>query len=328
LLFTQNDRPLFYPPERCRNDVLDHYKILFQNLIAVLNYLLFLLAGFFIALFRVTPFWLMYLISDGFRFLLWRVAGYRRKVVRENLRCCFPDEPEKNLNRIEKESYRNLIDILVEGIKGFTMTNQQFIARHKVINPEVLKPYLDSGQSMIGVTAHYNNWEWGTASASLQVNFKVVGFYKPLSNRFIDKMLRNSRERCGTSLASIRETTRTFEAYRNIPTIFLMAADQNPGKPDNAIWVRFLGRETAFLHGPEKHARANNLPLIYIHINRIKRGWYELVLEPLVPNPNELPYGDITRRYAARVEEVIRANPSNWLWSHKRWKHKPTAPVN
>lgn len=318
----------FIQRKTARVHTIHVFSFILKNPHAVLNFLLFLVAWFFIALFRVTPFWLMYRISDAFRFLLWRVVGYRRRVVQQNLRCCFPDEPEKNLRQIEKESYRNLIDILVEGIKGFTMSNEQFTARHKVVNPEILKPYLEAGQSLIGVTAHYNNWEWGTASASLQVNFKVVGFYKPLSNKFIDKMLRKSRERCGTSLASIRQTSQTFEAYKNTPTIFLMAADQNPGKPDNAIWVRFLGRETAFLHGPEKHARANNLPLIYIHINRVKRGWYELFLEPLVPDPNALPYGGITRKYASRVEEVIHANPSNWLWSHKRWKHKPAAPIN
>jgi len=289
-----------------------------------LHLITFLVAGVFILLFWLTPFRLLYCVSDLFRFLLQYVAGYRREVVRRNLLESFPGKSEKDFKEIERGIYRNLTDILVEGIKGFTMTRRQFILRHKVINPEVLTPYIDEGKSIIGVTAHYNNWEWGTGSASQQVPCKVVGFYKPLSNPFLDKLLRYSRQRCGTALASIRQTTLTFGKYRNIPVIFLMAADQNPGKPDKAVWVRFLGRETAFLHGPEKHARANNLPVIYIHIIRKRRGWYELILEPLVDCPNELPYGEITRRYAAKVEEAIIANPENWLWSHKRWKHKRT----
>lgn len=290
----------------------------------LLHFVTFLVAGVFIVLFGLTPFWLLYRVSDVFRFLLRRVAGYRCEVVSCNLSDSFPGKSEEELNEIEQGFYRNLTDILVEGIKGFTMTRSQFVRRYKVVNPEVVMPYIKAGRSVIVVTAHYNNWEWGTGSASRQVECNVVGFYKPLSNPLLDRFLRYSRQRCGTTLASIRQTTLTFEKYCSAPAIFLMAADQNPAKPDNAVWVNFLGRETAFLHGPEKHARANNLPVIYAHIVRKRRGWYELVLEPLVDSPNELPYGEITRRYAAKVEEVIRANPANWLWSHKRWKHKRT----
>lgn len=291
----------------------------------VINFFAFLLAGLMIAVFRVTPFWLLYGISGFIRVILRRVLGYRRDVVRQNLLACFPDESPAHLRKIEQDTYRNLTDILVEGIKGFTMSHRQFLSRHRVLNPEVLEPYLAKGQSMIGVTAHYNNWEWGTCSASLQVPCKVVGFYKPLSNRLLDQWLKRSRARCGTTLVSIRHTSQAFSQYKQVPAIFLMAADQNPGKLDNAIWVPFLGRDTAFLHGPEKHARANNLPIIYIHILRKRRGWYELVLEPLVEKPADLPYGEITRRYAARVEAAIREEPASWLWSHKRWKHKRMA---
>lgn len=289
---------------------------------AIINFILFLIAGLFIVLFWLTPFWLLYRISDLFRLIFWRMAGYRKSVVMQNLLDCFPDEPKENLKRIEKATYQNLTDILTEGIKGFTMRDKQFIKRYRLSNPEVIQPYFERGQSFIAVTAHFNNWEWGASSASLQVPFKVVAFYKTLSNPYIDKLLRYTRERRGTSLISIRETTLTFEKLRSTPTIFLMAADQNPGKPDNAIWVKFFGRETAFLHGPEKHARANNLPVVYAHIVRKKRGWYDLVIEPMVDNPKDLPYGEITRKYANMLEEEIRANPGSWLWSHKRWKHR------
>ncbi|HAQ65698.1 MAG TPA: lipid A biosynthesis acyltransferase [Bacteroidales bacterium] len=293
-----------------------------QKLMAVLNFILFLIAGLFMVLFWLTPFWLLYRISDLFRLVFWRLAGYRKSVVMQNLHDCFPDEPEENLKKIEKSTYRNLTDIITEGIKGFTMTDRQFIKRYRLSNPETIQPYFDRGQSFIAVTAHFNNWEWGASSASLQVPFRVVAFYKTLSNPYIDNLLRRTRERRGTSLVSIRETSLTFEKLKDTPTIFLMAADQNPGKPDNAIWVKFLGRETAFLHGPEKHARANNLPVVYAHIVRKKRGWYDLVIEPMIENPNELPYGEITRRYASKLEEEIRANPGSWLWSHRRWKHR------
>jgi len=102
----------------------------------------------------------------------------------------------------------------------------------------------------------------------------------------------------------------------------MMAADQSPSNHSKAIWVNFLGIETAFLHGPEKHAVLNDYPVFYIHVERVKRGFYTCELSLLADNPGILPEGEITRRYAAKVESIIREKPENWLWSHRRWKKR------
>ena len=80
--------------------------------------------------------------------------------------------------------------------------------------------------------------------------------------------------------------------------------------------------ETACIHGPEKYAKMYNYPIIFIDIQRVKRGFYEIELSTLVENPIELTNGEITKLYMNKLEEVIRKNPENWLWSHRRWKHK------
>ena len=76
------------------------------------------------------------------------------------------------------------------------------------------------------------------------------------------------------------------------------------------------------MHGPEKHARINNYPVIYLNIQRVKRSYYELPAEKLIDDPSKLPDGEITKRYMGRLEEILKDRPENWLWSHKRWKKK------
>ena len=49
------------------------------------------------------PFGILYFLSDGVFFLVYRVIRYRRKVVRENLNLVFPDKTEKELRSIEKK---------------------------------------------------------------------------------------------------------------------------------------------------------------------------------------------------------------------------------
>jgi len=227
---------------------------------------------------------------------------------------------EQEMQQLIKLVYQNLSDVLLEGIKAFTMSRRQFIKRHKVIIPDFLKAYYESGISIIGVTGHINNWEWGSISASYQVSHKILAFYKPLSNKWIDKLVLWSRIKSGTTLASITETSLTFERWKGTPTIFLMVADQSPASKDKAYWVDFLGRETAFLHGPEKHARNNDYPVMFTEIRRVKRGYYEVHLSLLAEKPSALPDGEITRRYVAKLNSLIRSEPQNWLWSHRRWK--------
>ena len=238
----------------------------------------------------------------------------------KNLESSFPGMGKAEISAIEKRFYLNLSDIIVEGIRAFTMNKEQVLARHKILNPEIMDPFFEAGQGVIIVTGHYGNWEWGALSPGLQTRFQIVGFYKPMKNNHIDKFVRKNRSRYGTILSPIRETTKTFETHRGRPVIYLMAADQSPSNREMAYWVEFLDRDTAFLHGPEKHARINNYPVLFVAIRRVKRGFYELELSKLVEDPSKLPDGEITRRFAEQLEKLIREDPANWLWSHKRWK--------
>lgn len=276
----------------------------------------------FIWLFAVIPFFLLYQISNVFYVLLYYVFGYRKKIILKNLTECFPNKSEKEIKALLPSIYKNLTDNILEGIKAFTMTSKQIVKRHKIVNPEIFEKYFNNKQTMIAVAGHYGNWEWGSISASLQTDYNMVALYKPLSNKIIDNFIRKSRERSGTVLASMFETSETFKKHKDTPSVFLMAADQSPGRKyiKNAYWIDFLGRDTAFLHGPEKYAKNNNYPVMYVDVQRIRRGYYEIELSILADNPLELKDGELTARFAKKLESIIYTEPANWLWSHNRWK--------
>ena len=282
-------------------------------------FLFSLLAGFI----GLLPFRLIFILSSFFSWLLGSILKYRWTVIEENLKKSDLPLSDKKRNQIIKAYYRNLSDIILEGIKSFSMSRKSVIKRHKILNPELLNQFYDQGKSVIVVTGHIGNWEWGSLSAGLYTDFNVVAFYSPMRNKPIDKMMRWSRSRFGTILSPTKGTTNTFEANKKRPTLYLMAADQSPSKVSSAHWIHFLGRTTAFLHGPEKHARHNNYPVVFVDIERIKRGYYELKLTILTENPDKTTHGEITGRYAAILENYIRRHPDNWLWSHRRWKKKP-----
>ncbi len=297
-------------------------KKIFKKITNILTSGLFI---FFVGLFGIIPFRLLYLFSDFLAFLFRRVFKYRLQVIHKNISLSNLKVKDEEKKELIKKIYANLSDVIVEGIKSFTMSRSSVLKRHKVRNPEIVDPFFAEQKSLILVTGHICNWEWGSLSAGLQTPYHILGFYKPLKNPYVDRFLRWSRSRFGTTLASIKETSLSFKQQKTIPTLFLMAADQSPSKPVFAYWIDFLGRDTAFLHGPEKHAKSNNYPVIFTDIERVKRGYYEMTLSVLADKPNEIPDGEITLRYAKNLEKVISEKPEKWLWSHKRWKHQRRA---
>ncbi|MFN8205973.1 MAG: lysophospholipid acyltransferase family protein [Bacteroidales bacterium] len=286
---------------------------------ALFGTFLFFLAVVFVG---ILPFPLMYLLSDLVAFVLYKIMAYRKSVVLSNLQGSFGELPPAELKKLTWGIYRNISDVLLEGIKAFTMSRRQVLKRHRILNPELLGPLFASGRSLIGVTGHYNNWEWGTLSSCLYSDFKIVGFYKPLSNQYIDRFVRWSRARYGTTLASIENTSQTFLDWKDRSTVFLMASDQGMPKKyaHKAYWIQFLNRDTPFLHGLEKHARLHELPVFYIDVQRVKRGYYHVELSFLTTDPGSLPEGKLTVLYARKLESVIVKKPENWLWTHRRWR--------
>jgi len=275
---------------------------------------------FFLIIISILPFSVLYVFSDIICFTICYIIKYRRKIIIKNLNDSFPGLSDDEINKLIYKVYQNLADVSVESIKAFTMSAKQIMRRHRVLQPEVADEYLQQNRSVIAVTGHIGNWEWGSLSASLFIKQNAVAFYKTLSNPFIDRFIRFNRSRTGTMLVSTKETYLTFQNLVNKASIYLMAADQRPGSANSCYSVPFFGRETPFLRGPEKYSRLYNYPVVFINIKRVKRGCYNVDIEKLVDDPASLPEGEITALYARKLESVIRENPENWLWSHNRWK--------
>jgi len=268
------------------------------------------------------PFPVFHFLSNGVALLLRKVFKYRHKVVVENLRNSFPDKTPAELKAITKGFYLNLSDILLESIKGFTMSRASIMKRFKFVNPEVIDSYVAEGKSIMIMGTHVANWEWAFIVYNPQIAHQVVVVYKMLSNPHIEKYSHRQRSRLGTICEPMQRTARAMLEYRNTPSAYIMASDQNPSNIQKAHWVDFLNQDTVCQNGTDKLARKMDYPVFFHDNKRVKRGYYEVTFRPLEPNPKASEVGSITTVYMQILEKVIQDNPKDWLWSHKRWKHQ------
>ena len=249
------------------------------------------------------------------------MIGYRKKIVFTNLKNSFPEKDEQELKRIMSRFYRHLCDIIMEGIKGFTISERNLRKRLIIKNPEFSNYFADKGKSIIFVGGHYNNWEICAQAFSMYSNHKCIGIYKPLSDEFLNQKIYTSRSKYGMNLVSMKQTKRSFEDGTEAKAI-VFGSDQNPANPKRAHWLRFLNQDTGVLFGVEKYSKQYDWPVVYVSISKIKRGYYEVEYSLITDKPTEQPHGKITEDFTKRLEQDIINQPEYWLWSHKRWKHK------
>lgn len=249
------------------------------------------------------------------------MVGYRKDVVMHNLSIAFPEKAEKERVRIAKDFYHNFLDSFIEMIKLITINEKQFRKRITT-NIEVVNELEGKVPNLAMVSAHFFNWEFANLATSLDSKFPVLTVYMPVKNKSVDKLMYNMRSKFGSKLIAATNFRREFFPYARLNFGLGLIADQNPGNPGQAYWLPFFNRLTPFVKGAEKTSKANNSGVVFLHFYKIKRGFYKFDWQVVTTDPKSYGDGQLTKELVKLTEEAIRKTPSNYLWSHKRWKHQ------
>lgn len=265
--------------------------------------------------------------------VVYYLVRYRLSTVRGNLQRSFPYEAMADrfesqrdhtrwLRRIERQFYRHLADLFVEGFYNTAAPLGRITRRYRFENAEMLEKYYDEGISVVLLSSHYNNWEYMITSLAPRINHHAVGVGKPLDNKGFGRFITARRARFGTEIVdqtNVREAMAYYDRWR-VPVAYMMLSDQSPSNPHRSLWTPFLHQDTAFLFGAEHFARKYNMPVIGYDVRKERRGHYVVSFYLISEDPSSMAEGDITRQYAAHLEQLIGDNPQYWLWSHRRWK--------
>jgi KDO2-lipid IV(A) lauroyltransferase len=288
-----------------------------------MNRVTFRITASILYLISLLPFPVLYFLSDILYIILYYIIKYRRNVVLNNLLNSFPEKSRSEIEQIEKRFYRYLADLILESVKTISISANEIKKRFVFKNLDNMKTYLQNGRSIIAVSGHYGNWEWGPVAIGLELREKVLVVYKPLSDKRFEELMISMRSRFGSIMVPMKQTLRKVFEYRNEPSVLVLVGDQTPTFEESQYITNFLNQQTAVFLGVEKIALKLKNPIVYFSINRIKRGYYECVIKSLIDNPEQTKDHEITQAHTIELEKNIRFQPEYWLWSHKRWKFSP-----
>jgi Kdo2-lipid IVA lauroyltransferase/acyltransferase len=268
------------------------------------------------------PWAALYAFSAFLYFLAYYVVRHRDHVIREQLEKVFPNSSAAERQEIHKQFLRSFCDVLVELLKSVSMTEADMRRRMLLTNGELARRYLDAGQSVMLMTSHLGNWEWLLHGVSLQLGYALDAAYKPLHDQWAERLMLKVRSRFGARLVPAKELLADFFKRRGVVRAIGMNADQAPMSTDQRYWTQFLGQDTAFYIGAEQIARAMRLPILYVHVRRVRRSFYEVEFLPLWDGREPIEPNQVTERYARACEVDVLKSPADWLWSYRRWRLK------
>lgn len=267
------------------------------------------------------PLRVLYILSDALYVLVYRISGYRRKVVLNNLQLVFPEKTLTERKKIASRFYHNFIDSIIESLK-MVSASDAYIQKRVSGNWEVLNDLYKTSRSCQIHLGHTFNWEWANLAGAKEMHYTFLGVYMPIKNKIFDRLFRKLRSKSGSVLLPATDMRKAMIPWRNRQYCIGLVADQAPANPEKSFWLNFFGKPTPFVTGPETGARTSNIPVVFANIEKPRRGYYKVVFTLAEMEPGNLDRGELTLRYARYLEEVIKQQPDMWLWSHRRWKRE------
>lgn len=277
---------------------------------------------FFEKLISVMPLSFLYLLSDFLYLILNYVVKYRKEVVIQNLKNSFPQKSEQEIKILHKKYMRIMADLIIESLKFSKMNEKDFLKHFEFKNIELLDNLYKNNKSVFVACGHTGSWELAAMVLPLICKHKVYAIYQPQKNIYFDNYIKKIRGSFGLELLASQQAYRRFIENKDKLTLNFILGDQSPSRDGDNYWTNFLNQETAFFTGLEKMSKSLGFAVVFLRIIRKKRSNYVLEFELLTEEVKQSRLGEISEMYVRALENLILEFPENWLWSHRRWKHK------
>lgn len=271
------------------------------------------------------PYCVLYKVFSPFvYFVLYRLVGYRKKVVRRNLAAAFPHKSETERRDIERKFYRHLADNFVDVFDLTSMSSAELKRRMEIENIDEFDQQVGT-KSWIGALGHYGEWEY-FCSFAIGHDYPNLGVYHPLSSKVMDRFMIYLRTRFGMeAIPMFNLGRRVLQCVKEQKQMALgLISDQRAlVKLTDKRWRMFLGQPTLFIAGMGHYAKRFEMPVYVLETEKVKASYYKCRFVQIYDGKEDISDLEIVDRYVAHLEQMIERRPELWLWSHKRWKQTP-----
>ncbi len=286
-----------------------------------IEYILLLITGFFVNLFSLK---VSQKIAKFWGLVLYYFIPVRKKTAFINLSLCFPEKNKKWKLNVIKSCYQNVLMTLTEIL---CMPNIVKKGIDKIFDEADCVAFikgLEKKRGIILVSGHYSNWELSAIALSYFINNPISVIVKTQTNSFVDEKINEYRVLTGNRMIHIGASLREIPKIIKNNGIIAFLIDQSA--PEGySYFVNFFGNQVSSFSGAAKYALKYGSELVFGYILRKENLKFKLVsfkigTDNLTGDADEAA-AELTQRIQKTIENVIKENPEQWLWFHRRFKH-------
>ena len=249
---------------------------------------------------------------------------FRKKAIaKKNILIAFPNINETSIDEIIDNMWRNIGSIFGEyiHINKFSILDEE---KNKIVftNKNNLQILKNNKKPIVFFSGHFANFEL-MAKCLRELEFNIGAIYRPLNNIFLNPIMEFIRKKYICSIQIEKGSAGTKKLIKHISTNNPLALmiDQ---RLSSSIRVPFFNQPATTTSTPAQLSIKYDALLVPVFLKRLKKTKYEFFIEePLVvkkTNNYEKDIFNITEIMNKKIEEFIKVDPANWLWSHDRWK--------
>lgn len=259
--------------------------------------------------------------------VMYRVDRKHRQRALANLQRSFPEKSVAEHQRLARQCMHQLVMLAVEMLFTTRLIRLDTWARYCELENfnEVLSLMLKPGQGIIMLTGHYGNWEiLGYVLAT--IGFETTSIARPLDNPYLNDWVMGVRERQGQKIIGKKGATTEVTDVLDRGGVVGFIADQNAGS--KGLFVDFFGRKASTYKSIGLLALHYEVPVVIGYARRTDgrfrfRLGVQDVIYPEDWKSQDDPLRYVTQRYTRGIETIVRDEPGQYLWLHRRWKTRP-----
>ncbi len=251
-------------------------------------------------------------------------SAKQRKRITDNLRLAYGDKyDKKEQKKIGIQAFMNLIDTVFGIVKRDGLAKEKVIENVTFEGCEIIKNYQKEGRNFILITGHYGNWELLSQSIAIKCDLTLVGVGRKMDSDTMDEVLKKNREQFNVEMVYKKGALKECIKVINQGKVVGILTDQAIRK-NQSINVLFFGEEATHTPLASILSRKFDLDLIPAYISTEDYINYKVqIYDPIKSIKTDNQEEDLailTQEQATMMENVIKHNPNQWFWMHRRWK--------
>ena len=242
----------------------------------------------------------------------------KKKLIKNNILKALPNIDEKKINLIQKNMWNSYGRILSEYVFLKELKSDNFKKNIIVEGQEVLDKIRDSKKPVIFVSGHFSNYELMTLQI-VKTNIPLSAVYRPLNNffmRMVQDIIRNKYISKNYIPKGVAGTRKLLKYFRKGSSIAIMI-DQRVSQGEK---IKFFNHDAYTTTIPAQFSKKYKCEIVPIYIERLGGTKFKIIINKPMKFKNEDSIKKITTDLNLWLESMILKNPSQWIWTHNRWK--------